>query len=156
MPISPRRFMMVASALDPLTGVANRGKMRPAKKLLVAACLSIALLMAAKGAAAQGSPLRDQIIERENKLAQAREGKNTREVSRELFFLGTLYRLSGKMQKALECLNEALPIEQSAGDQVAQAVTLNAMGRVYTDLGQEDKALALFSQSLPIVARAGA
>ena len=119
------------------------------KKLLVAACLSIALLMAAKGAAAQGLPLRDQIIERENKLAQAREGKNPREVSRQLFFLGTLYRLSGKMQKALECLNEALPIEQSADDQIAQAMTLNAMGRVYTDLGQEDKALAMFNQSLP-------
>lgn len=141
---------MVASALDPLIDMAERGKMGQAKTVIVAVCLSIALLVAAKGAAAQGLPLRDQIIERENKLAQARAGKNTNAVSRELFFLGTLYRLSGKMQKALECLNEALPIEQNAGNQVAQAMTLNAMGRVYTDLGQEDKALALFHQSLPI------
>jgi hypothetical protein len=71
--------MMVASALDPLTDVANRGKMRLAKKLLVAVCLSLALLVAAKGAAAQGLPLRDQISDRENKLAQARAKARTQE-----------------------------------------------------------------------------
>ena len=32
---------------------------------------------------------------------------------------------------------------------MAEAVTLSTMGRVYTDMGQESKALALFNQVLP-------
>ena len=55
--------------------------------------------------------------------------------------LGTLYRQSGKMQKALDCLNEACPSNRMRATKIAQAMTLNALGRVYTDLGQEDKAL---------------
>jgi hypothetical protein len=42
------------------------------------------------------------------------------------------------MQKALDCLNEALTMEQNGGSRVTQAMTQNTMGRVYTDLGQED------------------
>src|SRR5208283_914358 len=61
-----------------------------------------------------------------------------------------LYRQAGKMQKALECLNEALQIEQNEGNQAALAMTENTAGRVYNDLGQQDKALALFSQALAI------
>jgi len=101
-------------------------------------------------AGAQTISLRDQIVQHEQKLAEARAGNNTKAAMMELLFLGTLYRMSGKMQKALDCLNEALPIAQNADNHVAQAITLNAMGRVYTDLGREDKALALFNQSLPM------
>jgi tetratricopeptide (TPR) repeat protein len=59
-------------------------------------------------------------------------------------FWAFLYRQAGKMQKALDYLNEALTIEQNGNNHAAQAMTQNTMGRVYTDLGQEDKALALF------------
>jgi tetratricopeptide (TPR) repeat protein len=61
----------------------------------------------------------------------------------------------GKMQKALECLNEALPMERNANNQPAQAMTQNIMGRVYSDLGPEDKALALFNEALPVWRKLG-
>jgi CHAT domain-containing protein len=101
-------------------------------------------------AAAQTTSLKDSIAHEEQKLAQARAENDMRAVVTELNTLGSLYRLSGQVQKALDCLNEALPIEQKAASLLGQGTTLNIMGRVYTDLGQEDKALALFNQALPL------
>ncbi len=125
------------------------------KKILVAACLGIALLTAAATVGAQSSRLQNQIDQHEHKLAEARAAHQTRDEVLELIALGYLYREAGKMQEALERLNEALPIEKKAGNQVSQAMTLNTLGRVYTDLGQEDKALALFDQALPMWRSAG-
>ncbi len=122
-------------------------KMNLGRKMLLVAGLSVGLL-AATAAGAESGPLADEIAQHEQKLAQARQGKGGRAVAMELNALGTLYRQSGKLQKALDYLNEALPIDQDTGNQVAQAITLNGLGRVYTDLGQEDKALALFNQAL--------
>jgi len=124
------------------------GKMNLAQKVRVAACLSIALLAAA--AQAQTGPLKDQIAQHEQKLVAARQAGSVKEEATELNVLGFLYRQAGKMQKALDCLNEALTMEQNGGSRVTQAMTQNTMGRVYTDLGQEDKALALFDQALPV------
>jgi hypothetical protein len=45
---------------------------------------------------------------------------------------------------------EALPIERSTNNQPGQAMTEDIMGRLYMDLGQEDKALELFRPSLVI------
>ena len=110
--------------------------------------LAIAGAMNFSPACAQKSTLQEQIDQHEQKLSAARAAKSGREEATELNVLGFLYRQSGKMQKALECLNDALPIEQNENNQAAQAMTQNIMGRVYTDLGQEDKALALFNQAL--------
>jgi CHAT domain-containing protein len=118
-------------------------------KVRVMACLGTALLATA-AAQAQSGPLMDEIPQHEQKLAAARDAKNMREEATELNILGFLYRQAGQMQKALDCLNQALPIEQNEGNKAAQAMTQNTMGRVYTDLGQEDKALALFNQALTI------
>ena len=123
--------------------------MNSARKMRIAAWLGIALL-AAPAAQAQSGPVAEQIAQHEQKLAAARDAKATKEETTELNLLGMLYRQAGKMQKALECLNEALPIEQSAGNRAGQAMTENTMGRVYTDLGQEEKALALFDQALAV------
>jgi CHAT domain-containing protein/predicted negative regulator of RcsB-dependent stress response len=97
---------------------------------------------------AQSTSLKDSIAQQEQKLAQARASNDTRTVVTELNILGGLYRLSGQLQKALDDLNEALPIEQQANSLLGQGTTLMTMGRVYTDLGQEDKALALLNQAL--------
>jgi CHAT domain-containing protein/predicted negative regulator of RcsB-dependent stress response len=97
---------------------------------------------------AQTASLKDSIAQQEQKLAQARAGSDTRTVVTELNILGGLYRLSGQLQKALDDLNEVLPIEQQANSLLGQGTTLMTMGRVYTDLGQEDKALALLNQAL--------
>ena len=101
-------------------------------------------------APAQSSNLKDSIAENEQKLAQARASHNAREVVSELNVLGSLYRLSGQLEKALTYLNEALPIEQRASSLYGQGTTLNTMGRIYTDLGQEDKALSTLNQALPM------
>ena len=101
-------------------------------------------------ASAQSSNLKDSIAENEQKLAEVRADKNTREVVSELNVLGSLYRLAGQLEKALTYLNEALPIEQRASSLYGQATTLDTMGRIYTDLGQEDKALSTLNQALPM------
>jgi len=119
-------------------------------KLLIRVCVGIGLLTAMIAASAQTVSLRDQVVQHEQKLAEARAGNDSKAVMTELLFLGTLYRMTGKLHKALDCLNEALPLAQNANNHIAHAMTLNALGRVYADLGQEDKALALFKQSLPI------
>ncbi len=112
--------------------------------------LLLTAVMAAGAQTASLASLRGQAAQHEQKLAEARAGRKTNEVMTELVFLGTIYRMSGKMQKALDCLNEALPIAQKADNHIAQAMILNALGRIHTDLGQEDKALELFGQSLPL------
>lgn len=105
---------------------------------------------AAAAACAQTLSLKDSIAQQEHKLAQARAGNDLRGTVTELNILGSLYRLSGQLQKALDVLNEALPMEQKANSLFGQGTTLTTMGRVYTDLGQEDKALALLNQALAV------
>ncbi|MGB0081282.1 MAG: tetratricopeptide repeat protein [Terracidiphilus sp.] len=110
-------------------------------------CFSAGL--AATNSVAQ-TTIKDSIAQQEQKLAQARAGNDMRTVVTELNILGSLYRLSGQLQKALDDLNEALPIEQQANSLFGQATTLMTMGRVYSDIGQEDKALAVLNQALPM------
>src|ERR1035438_1892260 len=102
----------------------------------VVACIGVALFAAA-AAEAQSSPVNDQITQQEQKLAEARAAHRTSDEGVQLITLGYLYRQAGKMQKSLDCLNEALPIEQKAGNQGAQGMVQNILGRVYTDLGEE-------------------
>jgi CHAT domain-containing protein/uncharacterized protein HemY len=115
----------------------------------VVACIGVALFAAA-AAEAQSSPVNDQITQQEQKLAEARAAHRTNDEGVQLITLGYLYRQAGKMQKSLDCLNQALPIEQKAGNQGAQGMVQNIMGRVYTDLGDENKALELLDQALLI------
>ncbi len=112
-----------------------------------AVCL--AAIFAVASACAQPGALTNQIAQHEQNLAQARSSKNVRQQVSEFNILGALYYSSGQLQKALDYLNQALPIEQKYSSMLGQATTLNTMGRVYTDLGQEDKALDLLNQALP-------
>jgi CHAT domain-containing protein/predicted negative regulator of RcsB-dependent stress response len=104
--------------------------------------------LAAILARAQTTSLKDSIAQQEQKLAQARASNDIRTVLTELNILGSLYRTSGQLQKALDDLNEALPVEQQANSLLGQGTTLMTMGRVYSDMGQEDKALAQLNQAL--------
>jgi CHAT domain-containing protein len=106
--------------------------------------------LAAATSTAQTPSIKDSIAQQEQKLAQARASNDMRTVVTELNILGGLYRLSGQLQKALDDLNEALPIEQKASSLLGQGTTLMTMGRVYSDIGQEDKAIALLNQALPM------
>jgi CHAT domain-containing protein len=122
--------------------------MNRSRSIGVLALLSIALLP--QFTAAQTSPLQDSITQQEQKLAQARAQKDIRQVVTQLNILASLYRGAGQLQKALDCLNEALPIEQKYSSLFGQATSLGTMGRVYTDMGEEDKALAALNQALPL------
>ena len=108
----------------------------------------VALSLLAVAASAQTATLANSIAQQEQKLAQARASKDTRQVVTQLNVLGGLYHASGQLEKALTYLNEALPIEQKYSSMLGQATTLDSLGRVYTDLGQPEKALDLFNQAL--------
>ena len=108
----------------------------------------LAAIFAVASAPAQPGALANQIAQHEQSLAQARSSKNIRQQVSESNILGALYYSSGQLQKALDYLNQALPIEQKYSSLLGQATTLNTIGRVYTDLGQEDKALDLLNQAL--------
>src|SRR5208337_4032199 len=112
--------------------------------------ICLCAVLATIPAAGQTTSLNDSIAQQEQKLAQARASKDMRAILTELNILGSLYRTSGQLQKALDDLNEALPIEQQANSLLGQGTTLMTMGRVYSDMGQEDKALALLNQALPM------
>lgn len=111
--------------------------------------LCLAAILVSTPAPAQPGALAAQIAQHEQSLAQARSSKNVRQQVTEFNILGALYYSAGQLEKALDYLNQALPIEQKYSSLLGQATTLNTMGRVYTDLGQEDKALDLLNQALP-------
>jgi CHAT domain-containing protein/Tfp pilus assembly protein PilF len=121
--------------------------MNLAQRVRVIASLGLGLVASA-AAHAQNAPVNDQIAQHEQKLAEARAAHRASDEGVQLITLGYLYRQAGKMQRALDCLNEAMPIEQGSGNQGGQAMAQNILGRVYTDLGQEDKALSLLNQAL--------
>ena len=123
-------------------------------KKLIVGWLGIALLTAV-AAMAQSGPLKDDISQHEQKLAAARQANSASEEATELNVLGFLYRQAGKMQKALQYLNDAMPIERNENNLAAQAMTENIMGRIYTDLGQEEQALDALPSGAAGMARAG-
>ena len=130
------------------------------QKMRAIAWLSIGLMAATAGllesslAGAQTNqqnlPLKDQIAQHEQNLAEAIKAKQYRNEVTELNALGSLHRQAGNMQKALDDCNQALQIEQSGNSQMGIAITQGIIGRIYSDMGQEQKALDLFTQTLAL------
>jgi len=56
----------------------------------------------------------------------------------------------GEKQKALEYYNQSLPLRRAVGNRSGEAVTLNNIGLVYSELGEKQKALEYYNQSLPL------
>ncbi len=67
-----------------------------------------------------------------------------------LIEIGMVYHNLGQRDKALDYLQQALPISEAVGDRAMMATTLNNIGHVYDVLGQRDKALDYLQQALPI------
>ncbi|MBH8575823.1 tetratricopeptide repeat protein [Nostocaceae cyanobacterium CENA369] len=67
-----------------------------------------------------------------------------------LTVIGKVYDNLGEKQKALEYLNQALPIERAVGDKSMEASTLNNLGAVYSDIGEKQKALEYLNQALSL------
>jgi CHAT domain-containing protein/Tfp pilus assembly protein PilF len=123
--------------------------MNLAHRFRLIACISFGLLVATE-ARTQSSPVQDQIKLHEQILAEKRAARQVQEEGLELITLGYLYRQAGQMRKAMEDLNEALAIEQSADNQPGVAMTQNTLGRVYSDLGQQHQALSRFNEAIAI------
>jgi len=64
----------------------------------------------------------------------------------QLYKQGTAEALRGAIVK----YEEALKLYRSAGDREQEATTLNNIGSVYSALGEKQKALEYYSQSLPL------
>jgi CHAT domain-containing protein len=96
------------------------------------------------------STFQRQIVEHEQKLAEARKTRSIKDQGTELAALGTLYRQVGESQKALDDLNEELQLWRRANSQNGEALALNDLGRVYADLGQDQKALDFYDQAVPL------
>jgi CHAT domain-containing protein len=104
-------------------------------------------LLAGPAGAQQPGLLRGMIDQHEQALASARASHNVREEATELNTLAGLYREAGDPQKGLDYCAQALGIETSRGQ---QAQSKNVEGRILTDLGQEEKAMDLFNEILPV------
>ncbi len=112
---------------------------------LLSACLFSSLI--ASAGAQQPGELRGLINRHEQALSDARSSHNVRSEATELNTLANLYREAGDPQKGLDYCSQALSIETSKG---LQAQSKNVEGRILTDLGQEQKALDLFNEILPV------
>jgi CHAT domain-containing protein/tetratricopeptide (TPR) repeat protein len=113
-----------------------------------AACaIGPGLILAGEARAQQPRLLRGQIDQHEQALSSARASHNVREEASELNTLANLYREAGDPQKGLDYCSQALGIETSRGQ---QAQSKNVEGRILTDMGQEQKAMDLFSEILPV------
>jgi len=64
--------------------------------------------------------------------------------------LGRVYNNLGNRQKALDYLNQALPLWQRSGSSAGQAGTLDSFGRAYSDMGDGNQALDYFNRALPL------
>ncbi|MBD2489736.1 CHAT domain-containing tetratricopeptide repeat protein [Aulosira sp. FACHB-615] len=69
----------------------------------------------------------------------------------ELYKQGTVESL----RQAIAKWQIALPLWQKLGDKSYEAVTLVGIGRVYSDLGEKQKALSFYNQALPIIRAVG-
>jgi len=116
----------------------------PAKAIPLAAFL---WALASIASAQQPGALHRLIAEHEQALSDARASHNARTEATELNTLANLYREAGDPQKGLDYCAQALSIETSKGQ---QAQSKNVEGRILTDLGQEQKALDLFVEILPV------
>src|SRR5262249_32651178 len=69
--------------------------------------------------------------------------------------IGAVYWSLGEMRKALETLNDALPLRQAVGDRRGEAITLDNIGAVYWSLGETQKALEMYNDALAICRAVG-
>jgi CHAT domain-containing protein len=59
-------------------------------------------------------------------------------------------RTAESLRQAIQKWEEARRLYRAVGDKVREATTLNNMGKVYSDLGEKQKALDYYSKSLPL------
>jgi CHAT domain-containing protein/tetratricopeptide (TPR) repeat protein len=120
--------------------------------LLCGRILTVAAALLLIPAARAETWLQGQISQHEQQLAQARQSRDLRSQASELNTLGWLYHQAGDPMKGIDDCNLALGIERLP---TSIAVTHNILGRIYTDLGDEQRAFDLYNQALPVFRQTG-
>jgi tetratricopeptide (TPR) repeat protein len=110
----------------------------------VLAGISIALSLQLSQPVAAATPVGKVVQTAQTNSSEAAE--TAFEEGFELYQQGTVEALRGAIVK----YEEALKLYRSAGDREQEATTLNNIGSVYSALGQKQKALEYYSQSLPL------
>jgi tetratricopeptide (TPR) repeat protein len=64
--------------------------------------------------------------------------------------LGLTYQHRGQWQKALECYERAMQIQEGAGNEAALATSLHNIGGIYDSLGHRQKALQYYQRALSL------
>ena len=59
------------------------------------------------------------------------------------------------LRQAIQKWQEARLLYRAVGDPYGEANTLNNIGRVYSDLGEKQKALVFYNQALPLIRAVG-
>jgi tetratricopeptide (TPR) repeat protein len=126
--------------------------------------LLIAVLLVSESVAAtpkQFSPLLNRSFSEEGwggsfRIAQqpeTREQDATHEAAEQAFQEGMQLYQQGtaeSLRQAITKWEEALSLFRAVGDKTGEAVTLLGIGKVYSDLGEKQKALEFYNQSLPL------
>ncbi len=99
--------------------------------------------------------LTEQIHQGEERLAQARIAKNSKDEALQLLNLGALLPKVGEQQRALECDDQALAIFRRLKLEVSEASTLQNIGGTYSDSGERQKALEYYDEALQIRRKIG-
>jgi hypothetical protein len=69
--------------------------------------------------------------------------------------MAVVYDATGQPQRALQLLEEALPLIRAVGYRTGEAATLTNMAAVYRTIGQPQRALQLYEQTLTITREVG-
>ena len=64
--------------------------------------------------------------------------------------MGRVYNDLGQHDKAIEVLNQALPMWRQTNNRAGEASTLDNLGRCYSDMGRSQEALDNLNQALPL------
>ncbi|HEX9912114.1 MAG TPA: tetratricopeptide repeat protein, partial [candidate division Zixibacteria bacterium] len=70
--------------------------------------------------------------------------------------LGNVYKLSGKLDKAIKNYEDALKIYEGIGNKEGEATGLNNLGSVFETKGQKEKALKYYEDALRLCTQIGA
>ncbi len=111
---------------------------------LVLAGMSIALSLQLSQPVAAAVPVEEAVQTAQTNSSEA--AKKVFEEAEKLYQQGT----ADSKRSAIVKYEEALKLYRSAGDRLQEAITLNNIGLVYSDLGEKQKALEYYNQSLPL------
>jgi tetratricopeptide (TPR) repeat protein len=95
----------------------------------------------------------NRVLAKDDLLKIAQSPAPTKENAERVFNEGmTLYQQGSaeSLRQAIQKWQEARLLYRAVGDRGGEATTLNNIGRVYSALGEKQKALVFYNQALPI------